>query len=137
MKEEEITGKDVLKLFQRKPELIEKYLGVKINRDTLAVDFILANLRNVRTDIIFADTEGRDYIIMIHYKQNPSFGLRDVFLWAKGYAQYKRLPVTDIIPALITDEDSINSYRSIKELDRYKIKYVTYKVSDILKELES
>ncbi|MFH2013242.1 MAG: hypothetical protein ABIJ37_11200 [Pseudomonadota bacterium] len=137
MIEEEITGEDVIKLFQSKPELVEKYLGVKINRDTLVVDYRLANLRNVRTDMIFADTEGKDYIIKINYKQNPSFGLRDVALWAKGYAEYKRVSEWDIIPALILDEDSLNSCRSIKELDRYKVKYAVYKVSDILKELES
>ena len=137
MKEEEIKWEDVIKLFQRKPELVESYLDVKINRDTLVIDYKLASARGVRTDMIFADTEGRDYIVKINYKQSPFFGIRDVSLWAKRYAEDKGVPIMDIIPALIVDEDSLNSYHNIKELNRFKIKYVTFKVSDILKELES
>ncbi len=137
MKEEEITWEDIIKLFQRKPELVEKYLDVKINRDTLVVDYKLASARNVRTDIIFADTEGKDYIVKINYKQSPFFGIRDVSLWAKRYAEDKGVPMMDVIPALIVDEESLNSYHNIKELDRFKIKYVAFKVSDILKEFES
>ena len=137
MKEEEIKWEDVIKLFQRKPELVESYLDIKINRDTLVIDYKLASARGVRTDMIFADTEGRDYIVKINYKQSPFFGIRDVSLWAKRYAEDKGVPIMDIIPALIVDEDSLNSYHNIKELNRFKIKYVTFKVSDILKELES
>ncbi|OIP28659.1 MAG: hypothetical protein AUK23_12580 [Deltaproteobacteria bacterium CG2_30_43_15] len=137
MREEEITWEDVIKLFQRKPELVENYLGVKINRDTLVTDYKLTSARGVRTDMIFADTEGRDYIVKINYKQSPFFGLRDVSLWAKRYAEDKRVPIMDIIPGLIIDEESLNSYHNIKELDRFKIKYAAFKVSDILKEFES
>lgn len=137
MKEEEIKWEDVIKLFQRKPELVENYLDVKINRDTLVIDYKLASARGVRTDMIFADTEGRDWIVKINYKQSPFFGIRDVSLWAKRYAEDKGVPIMDIVPALIVDEDSLNSYHNIKELNRFKIKYVTFKVSDILKELES
>ena len=65
------------------------------------------------------------------------FGLRDVSLWNKRYAEDKGLHMLDIIPALICDEDCVNSYHNIKELDRFKITYVTYKVSDILKEFDT
>jgi len=137
MKEEDLTWESVIKLFQNKPELVEKYLDIKINRDTLVIDYKLASARNVRTDMIFSDTEGKDYILKINYKQSPFFGVRDVSLWAKRYGEDKGVSYHDIIPILIVDEEAVTSYHNIKELDSFKLKYVTFKVSDILKEFES
>jgi len=136
MKEEELTWEDVIKLFQTKPELVEKYLDLKINRDTLVADYKIKAARNVRTDIIFEDTDGNSYIVKINYQQSPMFGLRDVSLWNKRYAEDKGVLMKEITPALICDEDCVNAYHNIKELNRWKIKYVTYKVSDILKEFD-
>jgi len=137
MKEEELKWEDVIKLFQDKPELVEKYLDVKINRDTYVIDYKIKSARGVRSDMIFEDMEGKEYIVKINYKQSPMFGLRDVSLWNKRYAEDKGLHMNDIIPGLICDEESVNSYHNVKELDRFKIKYATYKVSDILKEFDS
>lgn len=137
MKEEEITWEAVIKLFQSKPELVEKYTGIKINRDTIIADHRIKCARNVRTDIVFADTEGQEYIVKVNYKQSPFFGLRDVSLWNKRYAEDKGVKMRTIEPILITDEESVETFYNKKELERFKIKYVTYKVSDIAKELES
>jgi DNA/RNA endonuclease YhcR with UshA esterase domain len=120
MKEEEITWEAVIKLFQSKPELVEKYTDIKINRDTFITDYRIKAARNVRTDIVFTDTEGQ---------------VRDVSLWNKRYAEDKGVKMRSIEPILITDEESIETFYNTKELDRFKIKYVTYKVSDIAKEL--
>ena len=136
MKEEELTWEAVIKLFQSKPELVEKYTGVKINRDTIITDYKIKAARNVRTDIVFADTEGQDYIVKVNYKQSPFFGLRDVSLWNKRYAEDKEVNMRAIEPILITDEESVEEFYNKKELERFKIKYVTYKVSDILKEFD-
>jgi hypothetical protein len=135
MKEEEITWEAVIKLFQSKPELVEKYTDIKINRDTFITDYRIKAARNVRTDIVFTDTEGQEYIAKVNYKQSPFFGLRDVSLWNKRYAEDKGVKMRSIEPILITDEESIETFYNTKELDRFKIKYVTYKVSDIAKEL--
>ena len=137
MKEEDLTWEDVIKLFQDKPELVERYLDLNIKRDTLVIDYKIKAARNVRTDMIFQDTEGKDYIVKINYKQSPMFGLRDVSLWNKRYAEDKGVHMTDIIPALICDEDCVEAYHNVKELNRFGIKYVTYRVSDILKEFDS
>jgi len=135
MNEEEVTWEDVIKLFQNKPELVEKYADVKIDRDTLIVDYKIKAARNVRSDMVFSDTEGKRYIVKINYEQSPFFGLRDVSLWNKRYAEDMDVYMKEITPILITDEESVNSYHNVKELDRYKIKYVTYKLSDILEEM--
>ena len=137
MSQEENKWEDVIKLFQRKPELVEKYTNVKINRDTLVTDYKIKSARNVRTDIIFSDMDGKDYIVKVNYKQSPFFGIRDVSLWNKRYAEDKGVHMDEIIPILLVDEESVNAYHNLKELDRFKIRYVTYKNADIEKELQS
>ncbi|MFH1624146.1 MAG: hypothetical protein ABID54_03200 [Pseudomonadota bacterium] len=137
MTEEEIKWEEIIKLFQRKPELVERYTGIKINRDTLVTDYRIKSARNVRSDMIFFDTEGKEYMVKVDYKQSPYFGLRDVSLWAKRYAEDKGVAMRDVIPVLISDEETVKSYQNIKELDRFRIQYVTYNISDILKEFES
>ena len=137
MKAEELTWEAVIKLFQDKPELVEKYTGLKINRETLVNDYQIKAAKNVRTDMVFADTDGKEYIVKINYQQDPLFGLRDVNLWNKRYAEDKAINMFDITPILICDKNCIEEYHNKKELDRFGVKYVTYEISDILKEFDS
>ena len=137
MKEEELTWEDIIKLFQDKPELVEKYTGLKINKDTLIIDYKIKAARNVRTDMVFADTDGKEYIVKINYKQSPYFGLRDVSLWNKRYAEDKAMNMFDITPILICEQDCVDAFHSKKELDLFGVKYYTYEVADILKEIDS
>ena len=136
MAEELTTWERVIKLFQNKPELVEEYLDLKIDRDTLVVDYKIKSARNVRSDMIFRDPDGKRYMVKINFEQSPLFGLRDVSLWAKRYAEDEGVYMTEIIPALICDEDCVNEYHNIKELNGWKIKYATYKKDEILKMLE-
>lgn len=134
---EKITGNDVRDILMKKPEILERLIGITMDRDTLKNEhWIDVHPGRQKLDFYFQDTEGKHYVVKVAFKEKPLNALRHPNIWQKRWAEINKLDIEQVVPILIIDEETVNADpKSKKDFDGFRhIKIIQYKIADIAKE---
>ena len=135
-----MDGNDLRDLLNKKPELLERLIGITIDRDTFKNEYwIDVHPGRQKIDFCFQDTEGKHYVVKVALGERLLNAVRHPNIWQKRLAEVNKIDVDSVVPVLIIDEDAISSNpRSKKELAGFShIKVIQYKAADMAKELET
>jgi hypothetical protein len=135
---ESITGDHVRDIMTKKPEIMERLIGITMDRGTLKSEhWIDVHPGRQKLDFCFQDTEGKHYVVKIALKEKPLNAVRHPNIWQKRWAEINKLDIEQVVPVLIIDEETVNtSPRNKKDLDAFShVITIQYKIADIAKEL--
>jgi hypothetical protein len=135
---EKVTGNDVRDIMMKKPEILERLVGITMDRDTLKNEhWIDVHPGRQKLDFCFQDTEGKHYVVKIAFKERPLSAVRHPNIWQKRWAEINNLDMEQVVPILIIDEETVNTNpRNKKDLDTFgHIRTIQYKIADIVKEI--
>ena len=135
---EKVTGNDVRDIMLKKPEILERLIGITMDRDTLKNEhWIDVHPGRQKLDFCFQDTEGKHYVVKIALKERPLNAVRHPNIWQKRWAEINNLDIEQVVPILIIDEETVNADpRSKKDLGDFShVMTIQYKIADMAKEL--
>ena len=135
---EKVTGNDVRDIMLKKPEILERLIGITMDRDTLKNEhWIDVHPGRQKLDFCFQDTEGKHYVVKIALKERPLNAVRHPNIWQKRWAEINNLDIEQVVPILIIDEETVNTNpRNKKDLDDFSpVTTIQYKIADMAKEL--
>jgi len=138
-----IDGDDVRAIMLKKPEILEKLMGIKINRDTIQTEiWIPCNPGRAKLDMVFEDIKGIHYTVKIAYKEKLLNAIRHPNVWQWRWCEHNKLPQDKVIPVLVIEEDAVvnadpKSKAKMEEFAGTTLVVYQYKIEDIAKELEA
>ena len=135
-----MNGNDLRYLLNRRPELLERLIGITIDRDTFKNEYwIDVHPGRQKIDFCFQDTEGKHYVVKVALGERLLNAVRHPNIWQKRLAEVNKIDIESVVPILMIDEEAISSNpRSKRELAGFPhINVIQYKVDDMAKELET
>ena len=135
---ESVTGDNVRDIMMKKPEILERLIGITMDRGTLKSEhWIDVHPGRQKLDFCFQDTEGKHYVVKLAFKERPLNAVRHPNIWQKRWAEINKLDIEQVVPVLIIDEETVNTGpRNKKDLDAFShVITIQYKIADIAKEL--
>lgn len=131
-------GDDVRGIMSKKPEIMERLIGITIDRDTLKAEhWIDVHPGRQKIDFVFQDTEGKHYVIKVAKGERFLNAVRMPNIWQRRWAEIHNIDIEQVVPVLLVDEETVGSSpRNQQDLDAFShITTIQYKAADIEKEL--
>lgn len=135
---EKIKELDVHKVLIQHPNMFEKILGIKIDKDSIQHHYQLSE-RGDHIDFVFKDTSGLTYLVEVKLGVPPINVIPQ--LYEHEYKKFieinSDLDQNKIIPVIVTDNESTTD-QDFNILSRLNIRLCTYdinEIEDILKKM--
>lgn len=131
------TGDDLRDLLLKKPEIMERLIGITIDKSTIKNEhWIDVHPGKQKLDFVFEDTGGKHYTVKVAMGERPLSAVRIAAIWAKRWAEMNKIDEDLVIPVLLVDEETVKADRRAQgDLDEFPhVTSIQYKTADMAKE---